>query len=82
MLMPPAKSRLSTGERGRFGTLEVEGTEFLHAAESETGREGSAAAHAHGVVAESKSVELGAVARLEGFAEETHIAVGDATVWK
>ena len=63
-----------------MATLQVEGAELLHAAEGETGSEGSAATHTHGVVAESKGVELGAVAGLEGFAEETHVAVGDATV--
>ena len=68
------------GERRGFGTLQVEGAEFLQTAEREAGREGSAAGNAHGVVAESKGVELGTVAGLEGFAEETHVAVGDATV--
>lgn len=82
LLMPPAKSRLSVGERRGFGTLQVEGAEFLQTAERETGREGSAAGNAHGVVAESKSVEFGTVARLERFTEETHVTVGDATVWE
>ena len=80
MLTPPAKSRLSRREERQVDTLQVEGTELLHAAEGETGGERSAAAHAHGVVAESKGVEFGAVARLEGFTEETHVAIGDATV--
>ena len=80
--MPPAKSRLSVGERRGFGTLQVEGAEFLQTAERETGREGSAAGYAHGVVAESKSVEFGTVARLERFTEETHVTVGNATVWE
>ena len=70
------------GERRGFGTLQVEGTEFLQTAEREAGREGSAAGNAHGVVAESKSVEFGTVARLERFKEETHVTVGDATVWE
>ena len=80
--MPPAKSRLSVGERRGFGTLQVEGAEFLQTAERETGCEGSAAGNANGVVAESKSVEFGTVARLERFTEETHVTVGDATVWE
>ena len=80
--MPPAKSRLSVGERRGFGTLQVEGAEFLQTAEREAGREGSAAGNAHGVVAESKSAEFGTVARLERFTEETHVTVGDATVWE
>lgn len=70
------------GERREFGTLQVEGAEFLQTAEREAGREGSAAGNAHGVVAESKSVEFGTVARLERFTEETHVTVGDATVWE
>lgn len=70
------------GERRGFGTLQVEGTEFLQTAEREAGREGSAAGNAHGVVAESKSVEFGTVARLKRFTEETHVTVGDATVWE
>ena len=70
------------GERRGFGTLQVEGTEFLQTAEREAGCEGSAAGNAHGVVAESKSVEFGTVARLERFTEETHVTVGDATVWE
>lgn len=82
LLMPPAKSRLSARERGGLDTLQVEGAEFLQTAEGETGREGSAAGHAHGVVAESEGVEFGAVSGLERFTEETHVAVGDATVWE
>lgn len=70
------------GERREFGTLQVEGAEFLQTAEREAGREGSAAGNAHGVVAESKSVEFGTVARLKRFTEETHVTVGDATVWE
>ena len=80
--MPPAKSRLSVGERRGFGTLQVEGAEFLQTAERESGRVGSAAGNALGVVAESKSVEFGTVARLKRFTEETHVTVGDATVWE
>lgn len=56
--------------------------EFLQTAEREAGREGSAASNAHGVVAKSKSAEFGTVARLERFTEETHVTVGDATVWE
>ena len=82
LLTPPAKSRLSAGERREFGTLQVEGAEFLQTAEREAGCEGSAAGNAHGVVAESESVELETVARLERFTEETHVAVGDAAVWE
>ena len=67
--MPPAKSRLSVGERRGFGTLQVEGAEFLQTAERETGREGSAASNAHGVVAESKKRTLRSVMRLSGSDE-------------